>query len=189
MYDRGKASFACDENMMAWSPLNPEQRANEYAGNLLLPVGMFTPLAKNKPITFETVRALAEEFQTSLTATTIRIVRHGSFPALVTCNSHQGRVWFQRGPDVPEVLWPTEKPGSSTVAYDVLRGDVPPGKATDVKASAWFDSADAAKYWVKEDVVKIGHDLVLSLLWWEDEQQLVDLETDEPDTGLDLRFR
>jgi Zn-dependent peptidase ImmA (M78 family) len=185
MHDRGNASFACDVNAMwrEWSAENPERLANQYAADLLLPPGMFGALAKDRAITFDTARDLANVFDTSLTATTIQLVRHGSFPAMVVCNNRQGRVWFLRGPDVPEILWPTDKPGPSTVAYDVLHGEPVPTGPTDVQASAWFERDDTTRYWIKEDVVQMGSDLVLSLLWWENEQQLLDLDAEDAGSG------
>lgn len=94
MLDRGRmASFVCSEKnfLNDWTGDNPERRANRYAADLLLPKFIFEPLAKNKEITFQTVRELCSLFQTSLTATAIRLVELGSFPAIIVCNSKQGR--------------------------------------------------------------------------------------------------
>ena len=191
MHDRGRASFACDDTVFhrEWWKRNPESRANEYSADLLLPLSMFKPRARDRELTFATTRELAAAFETSLTATAIRLVEHGSFPAMVVCNSPRGRLWFKRGPTIPETLWPTDRAGPSTVAYDILRGDSSPGKPVDVKASAWFDQDDADSYWIREDAVRVAPDTVLSLIWWADEQQLLDLESDDPDTSLDLRFK
>lgn len=191
MHDRGRALFVCDDVIFhqEWSRRNPETRANEYSADLLLPLSMFKPRARDREITLATTRELAAAFETSLTATAIRLVEHGSFPAMVVCNGPRGRLWFKRGPSIPETLWPTDRVGPSTVAFDILRGYEPPGKAVDVKASAWFDQDDADSYWIREDAVRVAHDTVLSLIWWADEQHLLDLESDDPDTSLDLRFK
>jgi len=76
------------------------------------------------------------------------------------------------------VLWPTEKVDRRTVAFDLLRGEAGPGKAVDLRASAWFENENASEYLVREDSVKIAENLVLTLLWWADERQLLDLEDD-----------
>lgn len=191
MYDRGRASFACNEDALTreWSATNPENRANRYAADLLLPVHMFQPLANGREITLRTASDLADRFQASLTATAIRLVECGSYPSMVVCNGPRGRIWFRRGPSVPEQLWPTDRIGPKTLALDLLRGDAGPGKPVDVSASAWFELEDASRYWIREDAVRIGRELVLSLLWWADEQQLLDLEADEPDTEFNPGFR
>jgi hypothetical protein len=139
---------------------------------------MFKPTAKNKELTFKTVRELCATFQTSLTATAIRLVELGSFPAIVVCSSKEGRKWFVRGPDVPEVLWLKETPGAYTDAYDILRGCKSVGEV-DVQADGWITHPDSHRYSIREDSVKINSELVLSLLWWKDESQLLDLSEDE----------
>ena len=180
MCDRGKIAFACAERVLIreWEEDNPERRANQYAAELLLPEAMFSARAKNREITFATVRHLAEMFQTSLTATAIRLVEFGALPAMVVCSEAERRRWFKRGPDVPDVLWPRERVLPMTVAHDVSKGNTAPGP-TDVPADAWFEHRDARRYAIREDSMRITGDLVLSLLWWKDESQLLDLEDDE----------
>src|SRR5438445_770035 len=80
MRDRGKIAFACTEVVFAaeWGNENPEWRVNRYAVELLLPEFMFSPRIRNREMTFATVRNLANEFETSLTATVIRLVELGS---------------------------------------------------------------------------------------------------------------
>ncbi len=182
MMDRGKvASFVCAERVFAteWDADNPERRANRYATDLLLPRFMFGPRAKNKDIIFDTVRELARDFQVSLTATSIRLVELGSFPAMVVCNELERRRWFFRGSDVPQVIWPRDKPGAYTSAYDLLRGSKDIEGPVDVQADGWINHPMARQYTLREDSIRIGDNYVLSLLWWKDEHQLLDISEDE----------
>jgi Zn-dependent peptidase ImmA (M78 family) len=183
MCDRRKIAFACTDRTFTreWSDDNPERRANQYSAELLLPQRMFSAHAKNREMTFATVRQLAEMFETSLTATAIRLVEFGSFPAMVVCIDLERRRWFKRGPDVPDVLWPHERVSPMTVAYDVLNGRATSPGPTDVSAHAWFEHRDARRYAIREDSIRTTEDLVLTLLWWKDESQLLDLEEDEND--------
>ena len=72
---------------------------------------MFKTECAAAPIEFATVRRLTELFQTSITATAIRLVERGEFPALLVCTDRFGaRVWFVRGPDVPDSVWPLDGP-------------------------------------------------------------------------------
>jgi hypothetical protein len=177
MRDRGTVGFACDKNKL--SPQQraegPEHLANVYAADLLLPLSMFVPRAKARPITFETTRALAEQFETSLTATAIRLVQHGSFPAMVLYITGEGRKWVVRGPDVPAVLKLKDEPTPTTLAYDLLHGSQPPDGPLDVYADGWFGHDDADRYSVREDSIRVGTG-VLTILWWKDERQLIDLD-------------
>lgn len=179
MMDRGKvSSFLCQEKVFAteWSADNPERRANRYAADLLLPKFMFEPRAKNKEITFATVRSLASEFRTSLTATAIRLVEFGSFPAIIACNEPGRRRWFFRDSDLPDALKLRDTPGAYTCAYDLLRGGSVAEGPTQLQADGWIMHPDARRYSLCEDSIPIGHGLVLSLLWWKDESQLLDLD-------------
>lgn len=181
MHDRGKVAFSCEDLIFEteWSDHNPEVRANQYASDLLLPTTMFKPLARNRAMTFETVTDLAITFQTSLTATAFRLVEHGSFPAMLVCNAVGKRKWFLRGPDVPEVLWPRDVPGKDTVAHDVLSGSQTEGGSLDVYADQWVTRQGADAYAVHEDSIRISNGLVLSLLWWKNERQLIEIEAEE----------
>src|SRR5205809_6802631 len=123
MCDRGKIAFACTGRSLAreWLDDNPERRANQYAAELLLPQKTFSPRAKNRAITFATARELADVFESSQTATAIRLVEFGSFPALVVCNDRGSRRWSRRGPDVPALLWPHDRVNPRTIARALLR--------------------------------------------------------------------
>lgn len=112
MRDRGKSAHLCQNKDLTavWGHRqDPESRANQYAADLLLPAFMFLPRAAEQEMVFQTVRALADEFQTSLTATAIRLVEKGSFPAMLICYGPEGRRWFSRGSDVPYEIWLTTR--------------------------------------------------------------------------------
>jgi hypothetical protein len=182
MLDRGKlASFVCSEKNFVgdWAGDNPERRANRYAADLLLPRLMFEPLAKNKEITFQTVRELCSLFQTSITATAIRLVELGSFPAIIVCNGKQGRRWQIRGADIPYVIQVRDSLGEYTNAFDLLKGKISTAKPENIQASDWVTHQRSRYYSLHEDSLKVTEDLVLSLLWWKDERQLLDLEVEE----------
>jgi hypothetical protein len=179
LMDRGKiSSFVCAEKVFAseWKSDNPEQRANRFAADLLLPKFMFEPRAKNREITFATVRDLALEFKTSLTATAIRLVELGSFSAIIVCNELGRRRWFFRGSDVPDAIRLRDIPGVYTCAYELLHGSRNYEGPTDVQSDGWIDNPTARRYTLREDSRYIGHGFVLSLLWWKDERQLLDLD-------------
>lgn len=181
MRDRGKVLFACNVADMhsQWTQSNPETLANRFASDLLLPFYLFLPHVDKKPITFETVRKVATTFETSLTATAIRLVEHGSFPAMLICNSKRGREWFFKSKDLSASIWPVDEPGARTVAIDLLRGAATPFAPADVPADEWFTHPRSGEYTIHEESVRVTDELVLSLLWWKDENQLIDLGEEE----------
>ena len=179
--DRGKVLYACNVADMhsQWTQSNAETLANRFASDLLLPLNLFLPYVDRKPITFETVRTLAMTFQTSLTATSIRLVEHGSFPAMLICNSKKGREWFFKSKDLSASIWPVDEPGARTVAFDLLRGAALPFTPADMPADEWFTHSRSGEYTIHEESFRVTDELILSLLWWKDENQLIDLEEDE----------
>jgi IrrE N-terminal-like domain len=171
--DRAKIAFNCTERIFRreWGLDNPEQRANRFAADLLLPEAMFRPKARPLPVTLGTARSLADIFNTSLTATAIRLVELGPQPAMLVCSARDGeRLWFCRHPDV--TLWPHRTLGRDTVALEIAKG-APAAGPKEVAAATWIDHDDAGNYTLIEDSVPLGSDLLLSLLWWKDESQLI----------------
>lgn len=181
-YDRGTIGFACTGRQftLEWGAASPERRANRYASELLLPEYLFRPDAANREITLETVKELKDKYRTSLTATALRLVKLGSFPSMFLCTSAaKGRVWFATHPDVPHILWPCDRPGRETVAYHILQGHRT-SDTTYAPADAWISHPDASRYIIREESVPLGQDHCLSLLWWEDQAQVIDAAGIEP---------
>src|SRR5262245_14251411 len=83
MRDAGKVSLRCNpESQLGSGEVNTETRANRYASDLLMPEFMFLPRAANRSMTFDTASDLADTFDMSLTATSIRLIDYGSYPAI-----------------------------------------------------------------------------------------------------------
>lgn len=173
MRDRGTVGFSCDKRKMSplWRKEHPEHLANVYAADLLLPQSMFVPRAKGKEITLDTARTLAESFQTSLTATAIRLVEHGSFPAMVVYCESGRRKWFVASSGL--FLKLREVPGPNSIAHDLLQGNVASDRPSDVYADEWVEHHRADRYSVREHSIR-SREGVLTLLWWKDERLLLE---------------
>lgn len=181
MHDRGKA-LACTNAQLTseWFTENPEKRANRYAADLLMPVFMFKPRANNQPVTFTTINELAALFQTSVTATAIRLVEHGALPSMVICSDARGKKWFTRSEILPDTLWPNGSPGRETAAFDLHRNAAAAAQGPiDVNAAQWVTHPNAGRYVVTEDSIRSSSGLVLTLLSWQDERQLLDLDDEQ----------
>lgn len=180
--DRGRVAFACTDSqfMSGWDSVNPERRANRFAADLLLPTFLFRPAARLKPVTFDTVRALADAFTTSLTATAIRLVEEGGLPSMLICSDETGRrMWFARSPIVHRALWPRDQPGSWTAARRLLNSGLA-GDPEDVDADEWIEHPNSSRYVLREHSIRMG-ERVLTLLWWKDESQITDLADRDDD--------
>ena len=169
--DAGEVALLCnpDESFDESGGGSRETRANDYAVDLLLPRSMFKPRAGGKSMTIQTASSLADAFNTSLTATTLRLVQLGSFPAVIVVSALDRMKWFRRGPDVPESLWP-HAPGRKTFAYDIVRGKADSGNGQ-VYVDEWCNGA-VERHSIYEDSRRLTDQLVLSILWWTDESPL-----------------
>jgi Zn-dependent peptidase ImmA (M78 family) len=180
MCDRGQLTFQCTDASFVreWSIENPETRANRFSSDLLLPPRMFRPRSRGLPVTFESVRQLADTFSTSLTATAIRLVEYGDLPAVLVCNGPQKREWYVAGGEVKGKIWLERRPGNGSIAEALLRGDRKDMLPREVRSDLWFNHRNAANHWVHEDSIPVSDGSVLSLLWWKDETQLIEIENE-----------
>jgi hypothetical protein len=181
MKDRGQSAFGCLNTQIdsEWISNNPETRANRFASDLLIPVPMFVPLAKGRPMTIETVSDLSGVFRMSRTATAIRLIKYGSFPAMLLYVVEGHRKWFLRSSnDIPSSLWPLERPHRQSLAASLLTGtsDTASGE---VRADRWFERNGSEKYYIREGCFRTGADSIVVMLWWEDEQHLIDVSEEE----------
>ncbi len=174
-YHRGR-SFECrvDDWVDGYTRKPVEEReADTYASELLMPAYMFAPLARKiKRPTFDGVKELAEIFNTSLTATAIRLVNMNVWPLLLVCHSKSGHFWFNRSKDIPERWFPQKELSHDSIAFDQLFGNEERVRAQKTDANTWFDNREADRYEIIEDAIRISDNQVLSLLWIENDEML-----------------
>ncbi|SPP66385.1 ImmA/IrrE family metallo-endopeptidase [Nitrospira lenta] len=166
---RGKVALVCDNDQLTckWDGHDKEGVANRYAAELLLPQYLFQPLLKQRLLTFEAVRWLAEQFETSITATAIRAVQLTDSHAALICSSEHGRQWFELSPRAKEAqCWPRRSLSAESCASAILKRDEEPTGLRKVPASVWFGGKNASIRNVVEDTVRITANLVLSLVVW-----------------------
>jgi hypothetical protein len=180
MRDRGKITLNCTDRIYqtVWADDSPEQRANRYAVELLMPDAMFQPRTAGLPLTFATVRSLCGMFNTSITATAIRLVDLSSYNGMIVCFQAGQRKWFRRGSDIPAILWPHDRCSHFTKAAH-LPNTIGAEDMGSIGADSWVKHPDSWQYTVQEDSIVIAPDMTLSLIWWQDEKQLLDRDPDK----------
>jgi hypothetical protein len=170
MFDRGKALLECQKADLRtpWSrATHPEARANAFAADLLMPVSLFAPLARNRPLTFETVDQLRTAFSVGRTAAAYRLVETSEADSMLVCHGPEGRRWFVGSRRVDSHFWPHRQLSEHSDAYVILRGADGSGRSQTVDADDWIDHWSANQYEIREHSVRAG-DAVLTLLWWRD---------------------
>ena len=114
--------------------------------------------------TFDAVDQIRAEFQTSRTATALRMVDYGPEPALLVCHGPDGRRWFKRGPAVPDRWFPRDEIDADSDALEVLHGTRERTTRSLIGADAWFDRWEAERYEVYEQTVRMSTGDALTLV-------------------------
>jgi hypothetical protein len=180
-YHRGRILF-CRSDEIGRSGQNypsEERVADSYAAQLLMPQYLFEPVARSYPkLTFQAVEAISEAFDTSVTATAIRLVEGRHSPSLLVCHGPNGRKWFTRSPDVPDRWFPQDLLDHESFAFGVLFGNKPnDSMPRKIGADAWFDRSDAGRFEILEQTFRTGDDEILTLLLIRDEEMLEEWNT------------
>ena len=139
-----------------------------------MPGYLFRPIAHQYPkFDFRTVRAIADVFDASVTATAIRLIDNRHSPAILVCHGPNGRKWFARSRDVPERWFPRSDLDSESFAFGVLFGDASEDRMPrKIGADAWFDRWEAERYEVQEQTIRTANDEILSLILITDDHML-----------------
>lgn len=122
-----------------WSKNKPlEVEANYFAAELLIPEHIFKGKTEGKELSKSLIESLSKEFQTSLTATSIRFVTLRSEYALV-CSEKSIIKWFVIGGEFPYNLNVVGKLHPDSTAYDFFKGQDLPNTFLPVTMDAWID--------------------------------------------------
>lgn len=172
-YHRGKMLVCRVDDYRPRDVLSPEKVADSYAADLLMPRYLFQPRVRALgKMTFGGIKTLADTFSTSVTATAIRLIDLDHVPGFIICHGSNGRKWFARAPSVPRHWYPRDDLDRDSFAFGVqfgARPDVPSPRK--IGADAWFDRADASRFDIREQTIRI-RDETLTLLLIDDEHML-----------------
>jgi IrrE N-terminal-like domain len=174
--DKGAISLGCargDIGSHRSGLLNAESSANSFASQILMPDYLFRPLAVKQPLTFETAEILRKRFNTSRTATALKLVKLGHFPGMVVCYKDGILKWAIPGPDVPRVLQPVRALDDDSQAYALWKAGAKLESSPVLQsADTWIDCEGAEDYTLVETSILVAEGVTVSLLWWKDESQI-----------------
>jgi hypothetical protein len=174
---------ACtDEKFLAWyRGSSMETEANHFAAELLLPTDIFRKQCADV-LQVDLVRALADEFRTTLTATAIRLVEVGPYICALVVSVDGEMKWFRTNGEFGFRLLPsgTRIDGDSCAADFFFKGKSEP-VSDDVPATCWVgDSRVESHHVLKELAIPLPrYKTVLSLLWVRPNSALDSLDEDD----------
>jgi len=178
VHHRGKTSFCRHEDIQErQTGTVMEQQANRFAADLILPNYLLVPLARRVPkMTVKSLRELADRFQTTMTATAIRLVESNLFPVMLVSYGVNGRRWFAASKMVPSRWFPNSELHHDTYAFDLLnrRGTEQPNPRK-IGADAFFDRREAERFEIDEQSFAVAENEIVTILHFRDDSMLEDL--------------
>ena len=142
-----------------------EAEANDFASELLMPQVFFEKRCDRNRPTLRDIAELADEFETSLTATALRFVLFSPEPCAVVHSTNGTVDWADSSRDFRLMIQKGRKLSSRTYAGDLFCGKTVTDRASQVDGDAWSDSQWASRFDLQEHSRKISATSVLTFLW------------------------
>lgn len=167
-------SFRCrsDDVAQNYSSDNlREKEADEFASHLLMPTQIFLPAirAANRP-GLNDLQVIANNFEVSLQAISIRLAKLDTLPVIVACYSVNKRLWFNMAAHIPRRWRLKSQLDEDSFAYDVLHNGNSHTQPRKQSADAWFENDDADQYELLEQAIPSIRGQVLALLYLSDSE-------------------
>ncbi len=154
--------------------VNLEQEANEFAAALLLPERFFAHLCRREEPSLDFIAELAETFNVSLTATTIRFLHFCGEPCAVVFSQDRNIRWFHGSKEFKDIdvfIDVRSRLDPSSLAISFFQKGTIQKNPKRVSASAWFtpgqyrqDATIREQSWAMP-----SYNAVLTLLWVDDD--------------------
>jgi Zn-dependent peptidase ImmA (M78 family) len=166
---RERIAFCTDKDFQDWYSHSPdESEANAFAAELLMPAEMFRQRCTAKEPSLTEITELADDFQTSLSATAIRYVEVGKHPCAIVASKDGKIFWMSISKSFPHRILPRgTKLHEYSCANDFFATGKVPKVAQSVSGVAWLENLEVAKNcFVYEEVIPLtSYNVVLSLIW------------------------
>ena len=162
--DRTQMFLCTAEDMRDYQSSPEEIEANIFASELLMPMRMMLPQHRDAPVGLKVAEEIAQRFDVSLTAATLRYVSKFKLPLMVVFTS-QGRVaWWRRNDEHMEYLY--LEPGQVLSKHSRAAQGVNDHSLIPVPWDAWFSHLDERPGQLHEQARRFeNYDTVMSLLW------------------------
>jgi Zn-dependent peptidase ImmA (M78 family) len=162
------APTECGEPQFAqWykSQNTQEVDANLFAAELLMPEAMFRDRLEKTVPSFEVIERLADEFQTTLTATAIRYIDLCEEQCALVSSTDGTITWTHPSADFHRWIRRGRRVSSYSVAGDFFQtGKISKEMAT-VRRDAWIENTSGRETIKEQSRALRSYNSVLSLLW------------------------
>ena len=147
---------------------NAELEANAFAAEFLMPGFLFSSETKFLAPTIDSIKKLSNRFNTTLTATAVRLCEFSSLPMFV-CFSTNGRIkWYVRSKGAQYyrfASYGSELDGDTLARY-CTSGPEDPNEPEEVEPSAWFpeDGRNDEFKVLEESVIFASYGVTMSIV-------------------------
>ena len=147
--------------------VKPELEANEFAAELLLPSKVVRSRFNLKEPSLADIRAVAREFETSLTATTYRYVDLTDLRCAMVWSQRGKAIWYRRSDAFPFHLRLSDLPVRHSIAGRLFAGEAVTEGPRKVSPELWLAVRDAERVnlLVEDSLLLPNYNAVLSLVW------------------------
>lgn len=168
-YELHPEDSSCDEQHIFRSRgQTPQEReANAFASELLMPTSLFVPRCRQSVPNIELVRSMSRDFQTSLTATAMRIIETSPYPCALFLSSDKKILWSK----VPKPFYRHQVKArrgalSGLSALRHFRFDERAAEAQLSPAAAWFENFPEEFELMEQSFFIRTYGKVLTMVWW-----------------------
>lgn len=150
---------------------NPvELEADYFASSLLLPDSRIKSDCLKKPFNFNLVQTISEKYQTSITATVLKLMTIDKHPIMLACYVRGQLKWYRHSHDFPfkwiKKPWGIVPPNTLAGAYfsskEKFSDELP------VTANDWFENVkhwDIDRPFFEKCIYSDKHNFTLSIIW------------------------
>lgn len=165
----------------------PELEANEFASELLLPSKIVRGRLDLKRPSLANIASVANDFATSLSATTWRFLDLTDLPCAMVWSEAGKAVWYRTSDSLPFKLPVQDLPAPASVAGRLFAGELIVSGAEEVDSDLWFypSQAQRVSVLVEDSIPLPNYGAVFTLLWIVQIEKSPGTEEEEPLEELD----
>jgi Zn-dependent peptidase ImmA (M78 family) len=166
-HNPGAPTECGEKQFVLWykSQNDKEVEANLFAAELLMPETMFRRKLEKTVPSFELIEKLADEFQTTLTATATRYIDLCEEQCAIVFSTGGKVIWNRRSSDFHRWIAPGKNISSYSLTADFFETGHLSDKMETVRRDAWVENASERETIKEQSRALRSYDSVLSLLW------------------------
>jgi len=166
-HNPGAPTECGEKQFVRWykSQNDKELEANLFAAELLMPESMFLKKIEKTLPSLELIEQLADEFQTTLTATAIRYVDLCEEQCALIFSSDGKIIWTRRSSEFHHWITPGRRVSSYSTAADFFSTGNVSKEMEIVRRDAWVENASERETIKEQSRALRSYNSVLSLLW------------------------